>query len=277
MQWKVEKDIKGFNKIIKLIPSLSEFIGCVEWIWREYWTGIKYDTETPWFRGVSNSEYDLEPGLYRETLRKPDISEEEALGMSGEFARRSIPFLKSKIASEGENYHLMQHYGMPTRLLDWTEGSLIALFFSIRTFKHSSIPCVWMLNPWRLNKFVKSYNIFYTDYSMSMNKEEKEAVIPYFYDRAKTTLPVYPIAVLPPHIVNRIVAQRSVFTLHGKKGGINKLLQKDKKHQVFQIRLDPKHIDKLKEQIVSLGISETSLFPGLEGLAKEIKWEYGIS
>ena len=40
---------------------------------------------------------------------------------------------------------LAQHYGVPTRLLDWTENALIALYFACESNKNCDA-VVWMLH-----------------------------------------------------------------------------------------------------------------------------------
>ncbi|WP_350340486.1 FRG domain-containing protein [Paenibacillus hexagrammi] len=57
---------------------------------------------------------------------------------------------------------MMQHYGVPTRLLDWSREALVALLFALGVptsdIEKTSDKVVWVLDPVTLNKAFRFYN-----------------------------------------------------------------------------------------------------------------------
>ena len=253
------------------ICSLSDYLTYIQ-EFKEKWKESHL-----WFRGVSNETYELIPSIYRESVWK--YSNSKALSFFREFRRRERPFSDYDNKKLWEIYQTMQHYGAPTRLLDWTAGSLIGLFFAIYRLDKSNnnkTPCVWILDPKKLNKF--SYGqevIMYTEsYNVNAKDEDKKNVSKYLYDNLK--LPPNPIAILPFFSNKRIVSQKSVFTIHGKtKDGLEKL-SKDNNLKIGKITIDKKYVSELKKELFSTGISNSSIFPDLEGLARELKSEWNM-
>jgi len=290
MDWIFEKSDAEFERTKEKIGSLSEFLDCVQFKWKEWSKTKLYPQEKlPWFRGVGKERYKLVPRIYR---GKGEIgwkyNSNEAVDMRAEFARRAKPFINQKLPySIGEYLHLMQHYGFPTRLLDWTEGALIAFYFAIRIPGNDKTPCVWMLNPSWLNHVndVTIENketgeskslVLYTDYNAVEEFPADKIISEHYLNEHK--LAQFPVAVFPPHIDPRIVAQKSVFTIHGRlKDGFNVLFKKYPEAQICMLRISSDQ-EMIKEEMIPelnrLGMTETTIFPDLEGLSREIQAEY---
>jgi hypothetical protein len=255
---------------VRLIRDVQEFLDYVRDI-EKGWDTANF----LWFRGSSKAEYHLVPSIYRKDVWK--YNSDDAKEIHTEFIRRGKKFFKPGQVgySKSEWYYLMQHYGVPTRLLDWTEGAMIGLYFAVRNLDRVNTPCVWILDPKWLNKVVSKIEMVYYSDPEYLERIDKR-VLKYFEHEKK--LPDFPVPVLPSHVDNRIVAQKSVFTIHGKrKDGFYDLSRKHKDEtKIVQLCIDTKKAEAIKEQLITLGITESTLFPDLEGLAGDIKWEYEL-
>lgn len=191
-----------------------------------------------WFRGQSDKSWNLEPGAFR---CKGNYDEGSAtwhfmLTATAERGRCSTDF---------EWLCLMQHYGLPTRLLDWSESALVGLFFACEEkLYHSSDGCLYILNAERLNfynpKRRRSAAVLTPANAsvalralMARSADANEFMSELNgFARASVIDPVViehtlvdgnlddldtPIAVFPFRSYPRMVVQHSVFTIHGGK------------------------------------------------------------
>jgi hypothetical protein len=266
IRFKLENEIFTNSKPIK---SLGEYIDAVKCI-SEYVPG----NNMLWFRGHAKAAFRNLPIVYR-----PETWSNSKYNFVSEFEAFKSFRLRSKITTECDSEYLpiMQHYGLPTRLLDWTESSLIALFFAINQSNICDNPVVWALNPNAFNKILHNKNCALYLSGKNAHPMLQPYIIPYSNpddptsDVVQDKLPENPIAVIPERSENRVIAQRSAFLLFGKNQTPIEELSMCKEFYLSKIVIDNLFVYDLYRDLTISGIDYYTIFPDIHGLVQEIK------
>lgn len=263
----------GVNK--NQISNVSEFLKRVKRIRDDWWAKDEDDPWMPWFRGHQRADWKLCPRLYRdyeshrrEKLRIEDETREE-------FVVRAPALSHAVPSNQPDWYFLMQHFGVPTRLLDWSEGALIALYFAVRNNPGYYDAAVWVLDPYELNKRVLGMRELICP-TISMDSADRKKLkrwLPDPFARKKTKLRPEPIPLFPAHMAQRISSQRSCFTIHGADpNGLDKLEGDD---LLIKIVIPSVNVTEIRKELEVYGIDEVNIFPDLDGLGRCIstRWK----
>lgn len=237
-----------------------------------------------WFRGQSVAGGELLPRLFRRenwdpirTTLLPDLE----LKTINDFKRHASLLTDLQLPRDSDRLGwlcVMQHYRCPTRLLDWTENLLVALYFAVAASPQKDGE-VWAMLPWALNEAAGA--------GRGIPLPESPHVrfllgLPYsngtpdvFADSLKLPGPVQcPLALEVPFRFARMAAQASTFTIHPAPEGATSVVDAlpDEKHLVrYLVPADVK--DNLLNGLRSLGLSQRHLFPDLEGLSQMIEYD----
>ncbi len=216
---------------------------------------------TLWWRGQAKKEWDLRPSIYHMDREKDEIS------LSIRFRQKAgVRHLKCpEIGDYSSWLYLMQHYHLPTRLLDWSESPLIALFFAVADERdHSSDGHLFGLNPFRFNSSQGGVDTIFFEDNDIVIPVFKEAFSLYEIDDSEKIL-----AIVSNHSDIRQMMQQSAFTIHGKSTPLTELENPEEFLCKIEIPLEAK--PSLLEDLNSLGINRSYLFPDLENLARDLK------
>ena len=249
-----EKNGPNCNMVNVKVQSLSDYLAVFSSV-------LKTD-ETFWFRGHADLIWTIIPSALR---YKRQTDREKALNLVNIF-KRFMEIKLDKPPSAGEELkwvQLAQHYGLPTRLLDWTTNTAIALYFACLEQNKNGL--VLVLNPVDLNKTAdpKRPRVF------DVNKDS--ALINSYLHLTGQLDPkngFKTIAVHPIWNSERIMLQQGVFTLHGSK--IFTLTGKQAPSLVYVPILKEFKKDLLME-LERIGVSEMSIFPEPEHLCAYLR------
>jgi hypothetical protein len=242
--------------------------------------------ESLWYRGCGRSKHELLPTLYRhpKATTPARLAELERQLMT-RFRQRSIPFHNRSLADDWEALFFMQHYGVPTRLLDWTENPLTALHFALmmaphRTTKRGTASftfdaAVWVLDPVAWNHHALRHQSFDGGTLTPGDEPLKSYKPPAEFENMNGT----PVGLYGAHNSARIVAQQGVFVIFGKNTiPLEKHYLSDRFPATSLVKLviERRFISTIRSSLLRHGVTEAAVFPDLEGLAREIKRLFGF-
>lgn len=212
-----------------------------------------------WFRGQGDSGWKLSPSL----ARKKKLLEAEA-ALIKRFKQNAVPHLPNRPDSEWEWLFLMQHYRLPTRLLDWTESPLAALYFAVEESKHKKKEAaLWCLDPVALNRaagvsFKFAVEIPAFDHDQILDSYQPSVI-------AQGPASQGPLAAIAQRNSPRITAQMGTFTITHKEhhpiedvGGSN---------HVWRLLIPPESKSQILDELATLRVTRLSLFPELDQVA----------
>lgn len=209
----------------------------------------------PFFRGHRKSSWKLRPQLAR---RHTDESAENRLfyrflGLGG----WQVP----QTSTSWDVLFLMQHHGVPTRLLDWTQSFAVALYFAIH--KARGTPTIWILDPYRLNKLTAD-----SESIVPIHTRYPEGYEDYFVNDKSPHFGKFPADILAVGSIKpnpRMRSQLGLFTLHKD---LRKPLEALYPQTVVKIEIPKSAIDGARKFLALAGINEYTLFPDLDGLGR---------
>ncbi len=279
---------------IKIAGSLSEYLSSVREIRRGWSVPRNHEL---WFRAEDalHRKTRLQPGIYRprkisgvrkSVLKLLEIENE----LYEEFGRCSTQLADVKSNHddwEWDSFFLMQHHGVPTRLLDWSDGALIALHFAVRDkpLPPKSNSIIYVLDPYWLGKRISNnpdredakarWREYWKKNPYDCYEDEWERLyLPSDENDAKDPLmatPAIPLLQDSPHLTRRVAAQRSRFMIFGTDPLWLVTVEKERDSRLVLITIPARSISRIKQELIDAGITESVVYPDLDGLGRELK------
>jgi hypothetical protein len=268
---------------VSSVPELIETVTADSSHWR------KAGHARPWFRGQADASQPPKPSAFRQPF--------DEFWLTTMFRLKSLAYGATIETDRVDQWlFLAQHYGLPTRLLDWTESPVLACFFAAAQWLESGKPedkylspdmAVWMLHPIELNRLSNQpffpntwvWGRAHDNFRMAFHPPKQRAKMAHDKQARPPFVPTdYPLAVQASAVDRRVTAQRSCFTIHGwDEDDFESMLASTvliyrgffRKYLIKRSRASA-----ILRQLDDMGISFSTVYPDLSGLAKELKFRF---
>ncbi|MBE6544107.1 MAG: FRG domain-containing protein [Ruminococcaceae bacterium] len=286
-----------------IINTLTEYINAIEKLKRNYSYESLSDTgefqgaggvTTPNFiyRGQGNYKKNiLIPGAFRWTKSSEgyDVGEYSLLeyNILADFISDGCRYIMDVPTSDLIAWmEIAQHFGAPTRLLDFTENPLVALYFACSNLIDTNAS-VWIVNESAYNETYFGSQILFPTYAKGLIDGVVDCEIVRTRNTAEDSCTQYPVIYRPAYREERMSAQSSVFMLWGsKRTSFTDMIPKEQ-HMIFDegpknrkngilcyFEIPKSSKKKILSQLSELGVNEKYIFPGLDGVGKYIRKKY---
>lgn len=221
-------------------------------------------------RGQSNAQWDLTPSLLR--ILPSELSAQEVLDLEhtalNTFKSQAHLYLSpSDFATTTDPvswFTVMQHHGVPTRILDWTNSIYVAAYFAVHGTP-SSDGAVWLVCVSRVHEHMKK---IYGESVLPIDIAIKDQL---FHADAPEVLKF----VERHYQSHRMIAQQGIFSLcsnvRGHHGEILRNLFCEQSELEFLKLIVPSSLKPtFAQRLRAMNIAVNSLFPGIDGLGKSV-------
>ena len=217
------------------------------------------------YRGHSKNAYTLVPSLLR---AKPDTEDERAFFSECLIQGRSI------LPNEGLTWRMMsvfQHYGIPTRLLDWSDSFATALYFALAA--DCSHPHIWIANPFGHNQAcTRIADDSIITIGVDPFPEYTECFLSGPNCSSWPSSAGAPIFMEIPWTTDRVRAQRGYFSAHFNNEPLDRIAGKCAR----RIDIPEGAIPDARWFLELAGVNDYSVFPDLHGLGLQLRKKYGL-
>jgi hypothetical protein len=217
-----------------------------------------------WFRGQRDAKWDLLPKIRR------GYSKQQERFLTNLFYTRART--RHAVCPADGDYGgwlaIMQHFGLPTRLLDWSNSPLIAAYFAVKypidTGEKNALAhaAIWVLEPHRLNESQGYEPIF-----PPLNANSVEPMVrPAMKGQDRSQIKV--LATSPLERDLRMFVQQGQFTVHVTEEPLTQLINCDR--WLMKIRIPSQSVPRIARELDVLGLRLADIFPDLQNLAIEL-------